>query len=108
DAPGSAVYELERLMRLNEDVIRFMTIKVDELGTEPSVLMQQKPGREDRPRRDFRERGDRDRGDRDRGDRERGDRDRGDRDRGDRERNAAAETLVKAETDYKEAQGGEE
>jgi small subunit ribosomal protein S6 len=93
DAPGTAIHELERLMRLNEDVIRFMTIKVDALSEEPSVLMQQKPGRDERPRREPRDR-----------DREPRDRDREPRDR---DRNAAAETLVKAETDYKEAQGDE-
>ena len=29
-APASAIFEYERLVRLNEDIIRFMTIKVDE------------------------------------------------------------------------------
>ena len=77
DAPAPAVQEMERLMRLHEDVMRVLTVKVDAHEEGPSVQMQ---------RRDDRERGDRpDRGDR--GDRpERGDRpDRGDRfDRGDR------------------------
>ena len=30
DAPSAAVAEMERQMRINEDVIRFMTIKVEE------------------------------------------------------------------------------
>ena len=74
DAPAPAVQEMERLMRLHDDVMRVLTVKVDAHEEGPSVQMQ---------RRDDRERGDR--GDRpDRGDR--GDRpDRGDRfDRGDR------------------------
>ena len=75
DAPASAVTEMERLMRLNEDIMRYLTIRVDALEEGPSVMMQAKSDR-DRGRR-----GDRDRGDRERGDR---DRDRGDRDRGDR------------------------
>ncbi|MFN3823094.1 MAG: 30S ribosomal protein S6 [Pseudorhodobacter sp.] len=77
DAPAAAVQEMERLMRLHDDVMRVLTIKVEEHGEGPSVQMQ---------KRDDRERGDRgDRGDRggDRGDRggDRGDRggDRGDR-----------------------------
>ena len=72
DAPATAVQEMERLMRLHDDVMRILTIKVDEHVAGPSVQM---------PKRDDRDRGDR--GDRpDRGDR--GDRpDRGDRgDRG--------------------------
>ena len=75
DAPASAVTEMERLMCLNEDILRYLTIRVDALEEGPSVMMQAKSDR-DRGRR-----GDRDRGDRERGDR---DRDRGDRDRGDR------------------------
>ena len=33
-APAKAIFEYERLMRLNEDVIRYMTIKVDEFNNE--------------------------------------------------------------------------
>lgn len=33
-APAKAIFEYERLMRLNEDVIRFMTIRVDEFNNE--------------------------------------------------------------------------
>lgn len=32
-APASAIFEYERLARLNEDIIRFMTIKVDEFAS---------------------------------------------------------------------------
>jgi small subunit ribosomal protein S6 len=60
DAPAAAVIEMERNMRINEDVIRYLTVKVDELEETPSAMMQ---GRDrDRDRGD---RGDRDR-DRDR------------------------------------------
>ena len=34
--PAKAIFEYERLMRLNEDVIRYMTIKVDEFNNEMS------------------------------------------------------------------------
>ncbi len=40
DAPADAVHELERRLRLNEDVLRYLVIKVDALETEPSVMMQ--------------------------------------------------------------------
>ena len=33
-APASAIAEYERLLRVNEDVIRYMTVKVDEFATE--------------------------------------------------------------------------
>jgi len=40
DAPGSVVAELERQTQINEDVIRYMTVKVDELESGPSVMMR--------------------------------------------------------------------
>jgi small subunit ribosomal protein S6 len=55
-APPAAVAELERTMRINEDVIRYMTIRVDELEDGPSVVMQSRGGRDDRQRRGDRER----------------------------------------------------
>ena len=42
DAPSSAVQEMERLMRLHEDVMRVMTIRVDEHEEGPSVVIQAK------------------------------------------------------------------
>ena len=68
DAPAAAVQEMERLMRLHDDVMRVLTIKVDEHVAGPSVQMQK---RDDRDRGDRGDRPDRgDRGDRpDRGDR---------------------------------------
>ncbi|OAP40590.1 30S ribosomal protein S6 [Sinorhizobium glycinis] len=73
DAPAPAVHEVERQMRINEDVLRYMTIAVEKHEEGPSAMMQ-KRDRDDRPRRDG-DRPDRggfgDRGPRpDRGDRE--------------------------------------
>lgn len=83
DGPSSAVNEMERTMRINEDVLRLLTVRVDELEEGPSAIMR---GRGERERPERGDRGDRfDRGDRgDRGDRfERSDRgDRGGRERG--------------------------
>jgi len=62
DAPSAAVLEMERLARLHDDVMRVMTIRVDEHQEGPSVQMQK---REERGERSERPRGDRgDRGDR--------------------------------------------
>jgi small subunit ribosomal protein S6 len=55
-APPAALDELERTMRINEDVIRYMTIRVDELEEGPSVVMQSRGSRDDRQRRGDRER----------------------------------------------------
>ena len=40
DAPAGVVAELERQTQINEDVIRYMTIKVDELEQGPSAMMR--------------------------------------------------------------------
>jgi small subunit ribosomal protein S6 len=40
DAPAAALAELERQTGINEDVIRFMTIRVDELEKGPSAMMR--------------------------------------------------------------------
>lgn len=76
DAPAGAISELERNARLNEDVIRYMTIRVDELEEGPSAVLRSKNSRDDRgPRRGGRDGDRRDGGGRD-GDRResRGDR----------------------------------
>jgi len=64
DGPAGVVAELERQTAINEDVIRYMTVRVDELEQGPSAMMR----RGERSDRDAR-RGDRDggRGDRDGG-----------------------------------------
>lgn len=62
DGPAGVVAELERQTQINEDVIRFMTVRVEELEGEPSVMMRK--NERDRERRGDRgERGG-DRGDR--------------------------------------------
>jgi small subunit ribosomal protein S6 len=50
DAPAAAIAELERTMRINEDVIRYLTIRVDALEEGPSVIMQSRGSRDDRRR----------------------------------------------------------
>ncbi|MDR3419804.1 MAG: 30S ribosomal protein S6 [Xanthobacteraceae bacterium] len=72
DAPAAAINEIERLERLNEDVLRYLTIRVEGHEEGPSAMMRRVE--RDRDRDDRRgDRGDRfDRGDRgDRGDRPR-------------------------------------
>jgi small subunit ribosomal protein S6 len=83
DAPAAAVIEMERQMRLHEDVLRQLTVRVDALEEGPSAMLQSKGrDRDDRgPRGD---RGDRDRGPRDRDRDDRGPRGGGDRFRSDR------------------------
>jgi small subunit ribosomal protein S6 len=72
DAPPAALTEVERQERISEDVLRFLTVRVEALEVEPSAMMR----KADRDR-------DRDRDDRGRGDRRR-DRDgRGPRDEAD-------------------------
>jgi small subunit ribosomal protein S6 len=53
-APGPVVAELERQTQINEDVIRYMTIKVDALESGPSIMMRkaERRDRDDRPRED--------------------------------------------------------
>ena len=53
DAPAQAVAELERQSNINEDVIRFLTIKVDEHETGPSAMMRR--GEKERERRSERD-----------------------------------------------------
>jgi len=73
EAPAAAVTELERQLGHNEDVIRFMTVRVDTHEGGPSAMLRKRDDadRDDRggggprpPRGDRPDRGDRDRGDR--------------------------------------------
>ena len=50
-APAEAIAELERQERLSDDVLRYLTVKVDALEEGPSVLMQSRSSREERSRR---------------------------------------------------------
>jgi small subunit ribosomal protein S6 len=70
-APSEAIVEVERTLSINEDVIRFLTIRVDEHEAGPSAMLRKRDDadRDDRgprgPRGDRPDRGDRgDRGDR--------------------------------------------
>ena len=58
DAPATALGEMERQMGLSEDVLRFLTLKVDAHEEGPSAMLQKRD-------RDERDRGDRPRGPRD-------------------------------------------
>ncbi len=51
DAPAAAIQEMERLMRLHDDVMRVLTIKVDAHEEGPSVQMQKRDERPDRRER---------------------------------------------------------
>ena len=63
DAPPAVLNEIERQERLNEDVLRYLTVRVEELEEGPSAMMR----KADRDRERDERRGDRfDRGDRDR------------------------------------------
>jgi small subunit ribosomal protein S6 len=66
EAPPAAVLEMERNMRINEDVLRYMSIRVDALEEGPSAMMQNRDrggergdrggmGRGPRPRREDRD-----------------------------------------------------
>ncbi|MDD5585462.1 MAG: 30S ribosomal protein S6 [Alphaproteobacteria bacterium] len=65
DAPPAAIAEMERNMRIHEDILRYMTVKVDELEAGPSAILRrdERAEREEGGRGDFGDRG-RDRGDR--------------------------------------------
>ena len=100
DAPHEAVTELERQMRLSTDVIRFLTVRVDELEAAPSAMMR----RADRDEREGRG----DRGDRgDRGGGRGGRRDYRDRDFTPREARGPVEVEAEAET-VDAIEGGED
>ena len=49
-SPAEAIHEMERQMRINEDVLRYISIRVDEFEDGPSAMMRSRD-REDRPRR---------------------------------------------------------
>jgi small subunit ribosomal protein S6 len=93
DAPSAALTEIERQERLNEDVLRYLTIRVEEHEEGPSAMMRKSDRDRDRDDRGggFRDRDRGDRGDRGgyRGDRDRGDR--GPRDRAPRDEPVAEE-----------------
>lgn len=50
DAPSDAVQEMERNMRLSEDVIRYLTVRVNELEADQSIVLRSRGSRDDRGR----------------------------------------------------------
>lgn len=47
DGPAEAIHELERQHRISDDIMRYMTIKVEELDENPSPMMSRKNRRDD-------------------------------------------------------------
>ena len=45
DGPADSIFEYERLMRLHEDIIRFLTIRINSIDEKPSPLMNNKSDR---------------------------------------------------------------
>jgi small subunit ribosomal protein S6 len=48
DAPPAAIAEMERNIRLNEDVLRYMTVSIDKIPEGPSPILKQDEEREER------------------------------------------------------------
>lgn len=48
DAPAAAIAELERNMKINEDVLRYMTVSIDKLPEGPSAILRQSDEGEER------------------------------------------------------------
>jgi len=46
DGPADAIVEYERLMRLHEDIIRFLTMRIKSVDEKPSPLMSNKSDRQ--------------------------------------------------------------
>ena len=51
DAPAPAVKEMERQLSINEDVLRYMTVKVEELDLELSPILARRDRERERERR---------------------------------------------------------
>ncbi|HBR69429.1 MAG TPA: 30S ribosomal protein S6 [Rhodospirillaceae bacterium] len=47
NTPAPAVIEMERQMRLHDDVLRYLTVRENELSKGPSVMMDKSGGRDD-------------------------------------------------------------
>ena len=46
DGPSDAIIEYERLMRLHEDIVRFLTIRINKVDEKPSPIMNNKNDRQ--------------------------------------------------------------
>jgi small subunit ribosomal protein S6 len=53
DAPAEAIKEMQRNIGINEDIVRSLTVRVDEMEEGPSVMMQQNSRRDDLPADDL-------------------------------------------------------
>jgi len=54
EAPAAALMEVERKLKIHDDVLRYLTVRVDEISTEQSPILAK---REERKRRDHDDRG---------------------------------------------------
>ena len=48
DGPSAAIKEMERNMHLSEDVLRYLTLRVDDFEEGPSIMMQNRRDRRER------------------------------------------------------------
>ena len=55
DAPAAALAEMERQMRIHEDILRYLTIRVEELEDGPSAMMKKSDRDDRRPRHNDRD-----------------------------------------------------
>ena len=46
DGPSEAIIEYERLMKLHEDIVRFLTIRINKVDEKPSPIMNNKSDRQ--------------------------------------------------------------
>ena len=97
DAPSAAVQEYERNLRLSEDVLRYLTIRVDALDPEPTPMMQARASRDERSRRGGRPRDDAGSGDKESGDKKSGDKESSDKESGDKESDGSKAAKAKEE-----------
>lgn len=52
DAPAAAIHEIERQHRINEDVLRYMSVRVEEFSEDPSPILAKREERKRREKRD--------------------------------------------------------
>ena len=97
DAPSAAVQEYERNLRLSEDVLRYLTIRVDALDPEPTPMMQARASRDERSRRGGRPRDDAGSGDKESGDKKSSDKESSDKESGDKESDGSKAAKAKEE-----------
>lgn len=55
EAEGPAIHEMERQMRIDEDVVRYLTIREDELSEGPSIMMDRGSKYDNKDNRDHRD-----------------------------------------------------